>query len=311
MGRLLNVMKVIIITPVRNEGKYIDICINCMLRQTYLPYKWIIVNDGSRDDTENIVLKYSKKYEFIKYIKVPDRGYRLPGKGVIDTFYVGYETIKDEEFDLIAKFDGDLSFPEDMMEKIVNAFREDPTLGITGGVRYDLVRDNCFRKVIVPEYYVGGPTKFYRKECFRAINGLITRAGWDGVDVVRAQKEKWKTGEIQNLIINHLRPTGTASGEGIKKASLKYGDASYHMGGYFWYFMLRVIGRAVYNKSPEMFYYMFKGYLSSKYNKFPQEDEDFRDYMKLIQIDNMKGYINQVFNRKIFAIKNVKIINTI
>lgn len=301
-------MKIILITPVRNEERYIEICIQCMLRQTYLPNKWVIVNDGSSDKTESIVKKFTENFEFIKYISIPDRGYRNPGKGIMDAFYVGYDTLKDEEFDIIAKFDGDLSFPEDMIEKIVNAFREDPALGITGGIRYDAVRNNIYRKMIVPKYYVGGPAKFYRKECFKNINGLIRRAGWDGVDVVRAQKENWRTGEIENIVIYHLRPTGTSNGEGIKKASLKYGDVSYFMGGYWWYFVLRVIGRSLQNMSPVMFYYMTIGYLSSKYNNVSRENKAFIDYYKLLQMDNIKGYINLLFKNKILLTKYVKTI---
>jgi poly-beta-1,6-N-acetyl-D-glucosamine synthase len=301
-------MKLIIITPVRNEEKYIDSCIQCMLRQTYLPKKWIIVNDGSDDDTEKIVLEYADKHDFMKYIKIPDRGYRYPGRGVVDAFYVGYETLDKEEFDIIAKFDGDLSFPEHMMEKIVDAFKKDPVLGITGGVRYDAVRENEFKKVIVPKYYVGGPTKFYRKECFVSIRGLIKRAGWDGADVIRAQKEKWKTGEIPDLFIYHLRPTGTSRGEGLAKASLKYGDVSYYLGGYPWYFVLRVLGRSFDNKSPKMLYYMIKGYLSSKYNKLPREEDVYRDYFKLIQMDNVKGYVNLLFNKNVFKTKHVHLL---
>ena len=52
----------------------------------------------------------------------------------------------------------------------------------------------------------------------------------------------WQTGEIDGLNVLHLKPMGTAEGEGIAKASEKYGNVSWYMGGYAWYFLLRAIG---------------------------------------------------------------------
>ncbi|MCK7489811.1 MAG: glycosyltransferase family 2 protein [Anaerotruncus sp.] len=44
-----------IITPARNEGDNIGRLISCVTAQTCPPIKWVIVNDNSTDDTENVV----------------------------------------------------------------------------------------------------------------------------------------------------------------------------------------------------------------------------------------------------------------
>jgi len=281
-------MKIIIITPVRNEEEFIHITIKSMMEQTILPDKWIIVNDGSTDNTEEIIKEYMKKVPFIEYISLPDRGYRKPAQGVIEAFYEGFKRIEIEEYDIISKFDGDLEFPPDTLEKISNAFKNDPKLGITGGSRCEQVNNKgTFKKVLVPKGFVGGPNKFYRKKCFEDINGLIRRAGWDGVDTLRANMKGWRTGEIDSLRIVHLKSTGTAKNEGLIKACEKYGYVSYYMGGYVWYFVLRVIGRSIQTRNPKVGYYMVRGYIRSVRDNKDRESLEFRKFYKKVQKQNM------------------------
>jgi len=286
-------MKIVIITPVRNEEKYISTTIKCMLEQTLRPVEWIIVNDGSTDNTEKEINRFLYKSSFIRLVSIKNRGYRKPAKGVIETFYQGFKKVESNDYDILAKFDGDLKFPPDMLEKISYAFRNDEKLGITGGVRYERKSKNGpFRKVLVPKGFVGGPFKFYRKMCFDDIGGLIKRAGWDGVDTIKAQMNGWATGEIDSLKIIHLKPTGTSKGEGLIKAWEKYGDVSYYMGGYIWYFLLRVFLRSLEGRSPRVGYYMINGYLKSKSANENRETSEFRNFLKKKQRQNISYWIN-------------------
>ena len=289
-------MKFVIITPVRDEEQYIGTTIQCMIQQTLLPIEWIIVDDGSTDNTAKKIKELMEGKTFIKYARLKNRGYRKPGQGVVEAFYEGFKRIEKRDYDVLAKFDGDLKFPPDMIEEICRAFKADPKLGITGGTRYERGSNvGQFKKVLVPQGFVGGPFKFFKEECFKDINGLIKRAGWDGVDTIKANMKGWKTGEIDSLRILHLKPTGTGSGEGLIKAYKKYGDVSYYMGGYLWYFLLRIVMRSLQRRNPKVGYYMINAYLSAKKNNEPRESTEFRNFLKTKQRQNMLYWINLGF----------------
>ena len=52
-----------ILIPCYNGEKFLDRCFECLLKQTYKKIEIIIVNDGSTDNSENIILKYKKEIE--------------------------------------------------------------------------------------------------------------------------------------------------------------------------------------------------------------------------------------------------------
>ena len=61
-------MKISIAIPVYNAEKYIDDLMKSILNQTYLNYEVILVNDGSTDNSYDLLKKYESKYENIKVI---------------------------------------------------------------------------------------------------------------------------------------------------------------------------------------------------------------------------------------------------
>ncbi|MEE1035336.1 MAG: glycosyltransferase, partial [Agathobacter sp.] len=63
-----------IIIPVYNSEKYLEECIESVLKQTYKEIEIIIVNDGSYDSSENIINRYAKNDNRIIYLKQKNAG---------------------------------------------------------------------------------------------------------------------------------------------------------------------------------------------------------------------------------------------
>ena len=66
-------IKVSIIVPVYNMEKYLDVCLTSLIKQKMNDIEFLIINDGSTDNSEKIVKKYVKKDKRIKlYLKLPN-----------------------------------------------------------------------------------------------------------------------------------------------------------------------------------------------------------------------------------------------
>lgn len=112
--------KISFVIPVYNIKKYIEKCINSILEQNNNCIEIIIVNDGSTDGVENILLDYETKYNFIKIIKKMNGGLssaRNRGLASVSGDYVWfvdgddtieknsisiiYDTLKKDDYDII------------------------------------------------------------------------------------------------------------------------------------------------------------------------------------------------------------------
>ena len=118
-----------LISPCRDEQQYARRTIESVLRQTMQPALWIIVDDGSTDQTPAILAEYAARVPYIRVVRRADRGERKLGGGVIDAFYAGYDTINPDDFDYVCKFDLDLDLPPGYFEILIKRMENDPRIG--------------------------------------------------------------------------------------------------------------------------------------------------------------------------------------
>ena len=108
-------MRLSVIVPVYNVEKYIDKCLNSLVNQTLKDIEIIVVNDGTKDKSEDIIKKYMSKYSNIVYLKKENGG-----QGSARNY--GLEHAKG---DYIGYVDSDDYVELDMYEKMYNKAIED------------------------------------------------------------------------------------------------------------------------------------------------------------------------------------------
>jgi biofilm PGA synthesis N-glycosyltransferase PgaC len=161
----------VLITPARNEGQFIENTIRSMVGQTVLPSRWVIVNDGSTDNTATIVARYAATYDWIKLVNLaPRQGRDFAAK--VRAFKTGQEMLAGMEYEIIGNLDADVSLDQDHFEFLMGKFQEDPDLGVAGTVfrepGYDSATDS-----FEGQNYVSGQCQIFRRNCFEAIGGYV------------------------------------------------------------------------------------------------------------------------------------------
>jgi poly-beta-1,6-N-acetyl-D-glucosamine synthase len=272
----------VVITPVKDEEKYIEFTIRSIVKQTILPRQWIIVDDGSVDDTKKIIKRYSSEYTWIKGVYTNSQGARQPGARHIKAFYEGYAKLEYNTWNYLVKLDGDVSFDEYYFEKCFDYFRRNPSLGIGGGTILNVIGDT-----LVPEedrfFHVRGATKIYRRECWDAIGGIMTLPCYDTLDEVKANMMGYETHSFPDISILHHRYTGKAIG--VWGNSVKNGLAAY-VAGYHPIFMICKCIKRMFESpyligSIGLMHGFISGYLK---NVVQNPDRELMDYLRQQQL---------------------------
>lgn len=260
-------MKIYIVIPAHNEANFIAATLESLVNQTYLPEKIVVVNDHSSDTTATIVSAISAKNAIISMVSLTSTSEaHLPGSKVINAFNAGLETL-DEDYDIICKFDADLIFPEDYLEKIVKHFKVSEDVGMAGGFCSIQKGEKWVLENLTNQDHIRGALKAYSKKCFHEIGGLQPAMGWDTVDELLAQFYGWKIKTDLSLLVKHLKPTGVTYN---KASKYKQGEAFYKL-RYGFLITLIASGKLAYRKKD---FTLIKDYISG-YFKAAQEKQTF------------------------------------
>lgn len=226
----VNSRRCLIISPVRNEAEYLQRTIDTVVAQTVRPTVWLIVDDGSTDDTPNIAAKAAAQHDWIRLHRRPDRGVRKVGGGVIEAFNDGLRQFNLGDFDYVCKLDGDLELAPRYFETLFEKFEADARLGTASGKCW-LVTENGLQAERTNDAFSLGAAKLYRRPCFEAIGGFVPEVMWDGIDCHRCRMLGWKAASFhdEELRIRHLRRMGS-SFRSVYHGRLRWGYGQYFMG---------------------------------------------------------------------------------
>ena len=164
-----------IIIPTYNNSRYLDIALKSVLKQSYNnDYEIIVVDNGSTDDTREVVESLSKnnKYKKVRYFydEVPGQ---LTGR---------HRGFKESNGDILVFIDDDIIADKDWLKSIYEAFK-DPSVMLVGGKG-------------LPKYEIEPPAWL---EWFWYRKGSINRCGSLSLSDLGSE-----TREIDTLVISGL-----------------------------------------------------------------------------------------------------------
>ena len=115
--------KISVLMSAYNSEKYISESIESILNQTFKDFEFIIINDGSSDNTAKIIQKYAEKDERIRFINSKQN------QGIIAALNPGFSMCRGE---YIARMDSDdISLPK-RFEKQIEYMDKHSECGVLG-----------------------------------------------------------------------------------------------------------------------------------------------------------------------------------
>jgi biofilm PGA synthesis N-glycosyltransferase PgaC len=275
----------VLISPCRNESAFMRQTLDSVVGQSLPPTKWVIVDDGSTDETPAILAKYASRHEWISIVTRADRGHRAVGPGVVDAFYSGYQTIDRGEYDFVCKLDLDLHLPKLYFEILIQRMNSDSRIATCSGKSY--IHENG---QLVSERHGDdtslGMTKFYRIDRFQEIGGFVREVMWDGIDCHLCRMHGWIacSWDDPDLRFVHLRPMGSSQ-QSIYTGRMRHGYGQYFMGTGFLYLAASALSRL--NQKPYVLgsLAIMWGWLKSAALRKPRyENPEFRRFLRRYQM---------------------------
>jgi len=233
----------VLITPAYNEAAVIELTIRSVIAQTVLPRKWLIVSNGSADNTSDIVRRYAANYDWIELVQLPERRER-DFSGKAEAFNAGYSRLvtfgsqPTTSWDLIANLDADITFEPEYFEFLLGKFSANPQLGVAGTPfveDHDRLDQHSYAHRFANSVHVSGACQMFRKECLAEVGGYapLKTGAIDWAAVTTARMKGWETRTFNEKVCFHHRQLGVGSGSpGKLPMCFHYGRKAYLVGGH-------------------------------------------------------------------------------
>ena len=232
------------VTPARNEAGNLPRLAAALAAQTVPPEQWVVVEDGSDDDTPALLERLCEEHPWVHVVPGVAGGALAAGRRegrALEGFRTGVRALAGP-VDVVIKLDADVDFDPDYCERLLARFAADATLAIASGTCHEL-EDGAWVRRTKSDTTVWGASRAYAWSALDDVLGLEARMGWDGLDEVRAQLRGMRTETFVDLPFRHHRPEG-----GREHSTLHHGAAlgraSWYMGYRPSYLAMRALYRA-------------------------------------------------------------------
>jgi poly-beta-1,6-N-acetyl-D-glucosamine synthase len=258
----------VLLTPVKNEESTIGTTIDSVVNQSLLPTEWIIVSDGSTDQTDPMVEAAARMHPWIRLIQLPIRTTRS-FSAVVQATETGVKALKSKEYEYLGLLDADVRFDPNYFERLIELFEQNPSLGLAGGMVVDVGTSKNHRPRNVQD--VPGAVQFFRRTCFDSLDGLVAipEGGWDALTCAKARMNGFETKLLPELVVDHLKPRNISEGGAIRR-KYQLGVRDYALAYHPVFEFVKCVGRTA--ESPFLFAAIarFFGFCMASFRRKPR-----------------------------------------
>jgi len=239
----------VIVTPAYNEARYVEATIESVLRQTITPLRWVIVDDGSTDDTAALVQSCALRNPLLRPLcrrRLTTQSYFASN---VHAIMDGVQSLREVDYDFLAILDADITLPPDYYEQIFARFAADARLGVASGIYDDLVNGRP-QRVLHDRRSTPKAIQVFRRACFEEIGGFLPLkyGAEDTCTCLMARMRGWKAWSFPELKVIHRRPTGLGNTRSVVRARFLLGLQEYGLGSHPLFVLAKYLRRAFLEK---------------------------------------------------------------
>ncbi|MCF2136985.1 MAG: glycosyltransferase family 2 protein [Candidatus Thorarchaeota archaeon] len=130
-------VRILALTEYFNEEKNIPGLVENIMAQSLTPKYWILIDDGSSDNSTQVFVDLLKKHHISYSITYGDKKQtpnpNLQGRAFRRVRELNSDWLDKNQFDFLIKIDADTRLPEDYIERAVDLLQKDPQIGCFSG----------------------------------------------------------------------------------------------------------------------------------------------------------------------------------
>ncbi|HII98437.1 MAG TPA: glycosyltransferase family 2 protein [Methanoregula sp.] len=205
----------ILITPAKNEERFLPFVATSVVKQSILPKLWLIIDDGSDDGTPSIINDLRKRYSWIETVRLPPhpRDITYHYSYVCHTGFQRIIELCNErliEFNYLGLLDADTELENEFFEKLILEFKKNKNLGIASG-KIITQSDKNFQNEPT-NYWPRGTGRLWSWECFQKTSGYVIEPSPDSISNIKAILRGYDIKQFNNMIAIQKRETSSAEG---------------------------------------------------------------------------------------------------
>lgn len=263
--------------PARNEENFIKKTINHLLNQELKPYRIIVVNDNSTDETEKVVSEFSEVEIINSERKDNERG---NWKTAVLTLNTGLQKFRNDlKCKFVLRLDADHLLPKMYISTIVTRLQKNSNIVLASGIIEE-------EDSVVPR----GSGRIVKSDFWKKINFQYpVNYGWDTYILFKAKSLGYDFAIYQDVVSQTQRKTGSKTYN--PHLYLNRGKALKALGYTFPYVLQRAIITT--KKNPKDALYLLKGFLGT-YNEL--YEPELREYVRKTQREKISNISKKKFD---------------
>jgi poly-beta-1,6-N-acetyl-D-glucosamine synthase len=194
----------VLVTPARDEAEGILETVDSVIAQSLRPVRWVIVDDGSADDTATVVGRRIAGLDWITLVRRHSTSDRPDFRSKVHAIEAGIRASDGVVYDYVGTLDADIVLDADYFRRLFQVFADRPRLGIAGGHLIEEYGGRLVRQRISGNS-VSGAVQMFRRQAYEDIGGLrrMRLGGEDSVAEILARMHGWEVMTLFDLPVRH------------------------------------------------------------------------------------------------------------